>query len=152
MSKNNLKLTIELVPKTCWYSNVRSNVTKNEWDIIRKKSYELANNQCEICGDVGKNQGVNHNVECHEIWEYDDLDKIQKLIGLISLCPYCHKTKHAGLAQMNGEENIVINQLIKVNNITRKDAIDYINDSFTIWRERSKHEWTLDISVLNQYL
>jgi hypothetical protein len=152
MSKNNLKLTIELVPKTCWYSNVRSNVTKNEWDIIRKKSYELANNQCEICGDVGKNQGVNHNVECHEIWEYDDLNKIQKLIGLISLCPYCHKTKHAGLAQMNGEENIVINQLIKVNNITRKDAIDYINDSFTIWRERSKHEWTLDISVLNQYL
>jgi hypothetical protein len=152
MSKNNLKLTIELVPKTCWYSNVRSNVTKTEWDIIRKKSYELANNQCEICGDVGKNQGVNHNVECHEIWEYDDLNKIQKLIGLISLCPYCHKTKHAGLAQMNGEENIVINQLIKVNNITRKDAIDYINDSFTIWRERSKHEWTLDISVLNQYL
>jgi hypothetical protein len=152
MSKYNLKLTIELVPKTCWYSNVRSNVTKNEWDIIRKKSYELANNQCEICGDVGKNQGVNHNVECHEIWEYDDLNKIQKLIGLISLCPYCHKTKHAGLAQMNGEENIVINQLIKVNNITRKDAIDYINDSFTIWRERSKHEWTLDISVLNQYL
>lgn len=152
MSKYNLKLTIELVPKTCWYSNVRSNVTKTEWDIIRKKSYELANNQCEICGDVGKNQGVNHNVECHEIWEYDDLNKIQKLIGLISLCPYCHKTKHAGLAQMNGEENIVINQLIKVNNITRKDAIDYINDSFTIWRERSKHEWTLDISVLNQYL
>jgi hypothetical protein len=152
MSKNNLKLTIELVPKTCWYSNVRSNVTKTEWNIIRKKSYELANNQCEICGDVGKNQGVNHNVECHEIWEYDDLNKIQKLIGLISLCPYCHKTKHAGLAQMNGEENIVINQLIKVNNITRKDAIDYINDSFTIWRERSKHEWTLDISVLNQYL
>jgi hypothetical protein len=152
MSKYNLKLTIELVPKTCWYSNVRSNVTKNEWDIIRKKSYELANNQCEICGDVGKNQGVNHNVECHEIWEYDDLNKIQKLIGLISLCPYCHKTKHAGLAQMNGEENIVINQLIKVNNITRKDAIDYINDSFTIWRERSKHEWTLNISVLNQYL
>jgi hypothetical protein len=41
---------------------------------------------------------------------------------------------------------------VKVNNITRKDAIDYINDSFTIWRERSKHEWTLDISVLNQYL
>ena len=152
MSKYNLKLTIELVPKTCWYSNVRSNVTKTEWNIIRKKSYELANNQCEICGDVGKNQGVNHNVECHEIWEYDDLNKIQKLIGLISLCPYCHKTKHAGLAQMNGEENIVINQLIKVNNITRKDAIDYINDSFTIWRERSKHEWTLDISVLNQYL
>jgi hypothetical protein len=152
MSKYNLKLTIELVPKTCWYSNVRSNVTKTEWDIIRKKSYELANNQCEICGDVGKNQGVNHNVECHEIWEYDDLNKIQKLIGLISLCPYCHKTKHAGLSQMNGEENIVINQLIKVNNITRKDAIDYINDSFTIWRERSKHEWTLDISVLNQYL
>jgi hypothetical protein len=34
---------------------------------------------------------VKHKVinimECHEIWEYNDEDKIQKLIGLISLCP-----------------------------------------------------------------
>jgi hypothetical protein len=48
----------------------------------------------EICKETGKTQGYKHNVECHEIWEYNDEDKIQKLIGLISLCPICHLTKN----------------------------------------------------------
>ena len=59
------KLTSEIVPSTCWYNNVRSNVSTKEWDYLRKKSYESAGNVCEICGDTGKNQGFNHNVECH---------------------------------------------------------------------------------------
>jgi len=82
-----MKLTIELVPSTAWYSNVRSNVSKEVWDIIRKKSYAKANYKCEVCGDVGTNQGVGHKVECHEIWHYDDDSHTQTLTGLISLCP-----------------------------------------------------------------
>ena len=146
------KLTIELVPRTSWYSNVRSNVTRNEWDVIRKKSYEHAQHVCEICGDVGTNQGVKHNVECHEIWEYNDETNEQILTGLISLCPYCHKTKHVGLAQINGELDIVINQLIKVNKISYDDATKYIDESFKIWSERSKKEWKLNIEYLKDYL
>ena len=146
------KLTIELVPRTSWYSNVRSNVTKNEWDVIRKKSYEHANHVCEICGDVGTNQGVKHKVECHEIWHYNDDTNEQTLSGLISLCPYCHKTKHVGLAQMNGEIDIVINQLMKVNDISYDEAIKYIRESFNIWSERNKKEWKLNIEYLKDYL
>lgn len=146
-----LRLTIELVPKTSWYTNVRSHVSVSEWDIIRKKSYSIANNRCEICSDSGKNQGMNHNVECHEVWEYNDKQKIQKLVGLISLCPLCHKVKHPGLAQINGEEEMVIKQLMIVNLMTRKEAETYIEKSFDIWKERSKHEWKLDISFLNNY-
>lgn len=148
---NEYKLTIELVPKTAWYTNVRSNVSKDEWDRLRKKSYALANNVCEICGDSGKNQGYKHNVECHEIWHYDDTTKNQILTGLISLCPYCHKCKHPGLAQINGELNIVINQLMKVNNIPKNEAEKLIDDAFTIWRERSKYQWNLDISFIQNY-
>lgn len=146
-----MKLSIELVPKSCWYSNVRSNVSEEEWDIIRKKCYKNAGNICEICGKTGKNQGYNHNVECHEIWNYDDKKYIQKLTGLIALCPFCHKTKHVGLAQMNGEEDIVINQLMKVNNISKSEVEKYINDSFLIWLDRSDEEWELDISYLDEY-
>ena len=145
------KLTIELVPKTAWYTNVRSNVSKDEWDRLRRKSYALANNVCEICGDTGKSQGYKHNVECHEIWDYDDANKAQTLTGLISLCPYCHKCKHPGLAQINGELNIVINQLMKVNNISKDDAEKLIDEAFNLWRERSKHEWKLDISYIENY-
>lgn len=145
------KLTIELVPKTSWYSNVRSNVTKSEWDVIRNKSYEYANHTCEICGDVGTNQGVKHKVECHEIWNYNDETNEQTLEGLISLCPYCHKTKHVGLAQMNGELDIVIKQLMKVNDMTYDDAIKYIRESFNIWSKRNKFDWKLNIDYLEEF-
>ena len=147
-----MKLTIELVPKTAWYTNVRSNVSKQEWDTIRKKCYKNANYKCEICNDVGQNQGVKHNVECHEIWDYDDIYKKQTLKGLIALCPYCHKTKHVGLAQINGEENIVLNQLVKINGISRKEAKEYIDRSFLIWKSRNNFKWELDISYIKKYL
>lgn len=145
------KLTIELVPKTSWYSNVRSNVTKSEWDVIRNKSYEYANHVCEICGDVGTNQGVNHKVECHEIWDYNDETNEQTLEGLISLCPYCHKTKHVGLAQINGELDIVIKQLMKVNDMSYDDVISYISESFNIWSKRSAFDWKLNINYLEEF-
>jgi hypothetical protein len=146
------KLTIELVPKTSWYTNVRSNVSKDKWDTIRKKSYELANHKCEICGDTGKNQGFKHNVECHEIWHYNEITRTQKLTGLIALCPYCHKCKHPGLAQINGELPIVINQLMKINNLSENEAKMFIASAFVTWSERSSYEWTVDISYIEKYL
>jgi hypothetical protein len=79
------------------------------------------------------------------------VNKIQTLTGLVSLCPYCHKCKHPGLAQINGELNIVINQLMKVNNIAKNDAEKLLDEAFNLWRERSKHKWTLDISYIKNY-
>lgn len=146
-----MKLTIELVPSSSWYTNVRSNVTPEQWDIIRTKSRVAAANKCEICGDSGLNQGFHHPVECHEVWEYDDKKKMQKLVRLISLCPMCHKTKHIGLAQIQGFGDIVLEHLIKVNNISEAKAKKYIVSSFDTWFKRSEHEWTLDISYLDDY-
>ena len=142
-----MKLTIELVPSKSWYKNVRSNVSDNEWNLIRKKCYKNANYKCEICGDKGKE----HPVECHEIWEYNDDNKTQILKGLISLCPTCHKVKHAGLSISKGEIKLVIKQLMKVNGITSYEADEYIVESFKKWDERSKYDWDLDISYLDYY-
>ena len=100
------KLTIELVPSTCHYSNVRSTVTTAEWDKIRFISYEAANNKCEICKETGKTQGYKHNVECHEIWNYNDETHTQTLVGLVSLCPNCHQVKHIGRAIAMGRQEI----------------------------------------------
>jgi len=142
-----MKLTVELVPRTAWYSNVRSNVSTKEWDRLRRKCYELANRRCEICKGVG----TKHPVECHETWQYDDTNHIQKLIGLIALCPNCHKVKHPGLAQMKGETKLVEQQLMKVNGITYSEAITVINEAFKQWERRSMYDWKLDISYLDTY-
>ena len=142
-----MKLTVELVPKTVWYRNVRSNVSRQQWDKIRKRCYKLAKYKCEVCGSVGPK----HPVECHEIWHYDDKNYIQTLTGLIALCPNCHKAKHPGLAKINGETELVINQLMTVNDMTRKEVIKYMSEAFQVYRDRSRYEWSTDLSYLLNY-
>ncbi len=142
-----MKLTSELVPKTAWYSNVRSNVTRAEWDVIRHQVYANADNICEICGGKGKH----HAVECHEVWEYDDDTNIQKLVRMIALCPACHSVKHLGRARAVGIYNEALAQLQKVNGITANEARAYSSAVFAQWKERSKYKWKLDIKNLNQY-
>jgi hypothetical protein len=147
-----LKLRVELIPSSCWYSNVRSEVSKGEWDVIRKKCFSSAGHVCEICGDNGRNQGFGWPVECHEIWDFD-MDFIkQTLKGFISLCPYCHKSKHIGLSQLNGEYELALSQIMKVNSIGREEAERHVHDSFAEWEKRSAVEWDLDITYIESYM
>jgi hypothetical protein len=149
-AKSKPKLLVELVPTTCHYSNVRSTLTTQQWDKIRQLSYAAAGNVCEICGDTGKNQGYRHNVECHEIWEYDDENHIQKLAGLISLCPVCHQVKHIGRAIAMGKEQDCFKQMAKVNKWTPEQIQEHIVESFKLHKTRSKQKWGLDLSLLSE--
>lgn len=144
------KLVVELVPKTCHYSNVRTTLTTSEWNKIRFASYEKANNVCEICKQTGLEQGYNHKLECHEIWKYDDTKKIQKLVGLISLCPLCHQVKHIGRANAMGKQADVFKQLETVNGWDHKQVVEHVAEAFELYKERSKFKWTLDISLLKK--
>lgn len=141
------RLTIELVPSTSWFNNVRTAVSKSQWDYLKSKVFSKAYYTCEICGGVGPK----HPVECHEIWSFDSKKLIQKLEGMIALCPDCHMVKHIGLAEVQGKKILALLHLRKVNNMTRKKAEAYIADAFKVWAERSKKNWTLDISHLEEY-
>ncbi len=148
--KKNIKLVIELVPKKCWFSNVRTTVKTKEWDKIRKISYENANMRCEICKSNGHIQGYRNFLECHEIWEYDDENHIQKLVGVISLCVMCHKVKHFGMARAMGYEQDCFDHLAKVNKWSQEEINLHIIESFEIYKKRSQFEWSLDLSILNE--
>ena len=94
----------DLVPRSCWFSNVRNHVSKEEWDSIKRSVFSAAAYRCEICGG----RGPEWPVECHEVWMYDpprDAENPvgrQTLVGCEALCPNCHETKHFGLARVNG--------------------------------------------------
>lgn len=141
-------LSIELVPSSSWFDNVRTRVPKTEWDFLRKKVYAEADNQCEIC----RGRGRDHAVECHERWHYDDEKKIQRLDGLIALCPPCHKVKHIGLAEVRGCYDEAIAQLCRVNKWDSIEATEYVQAVFELWNLRSRQEWEVDISVLDELL
>lgn len=144
-----IKLTVELIPTTSFYKNVRSILPKKEWDRLRKKSYQKAKNKCQICGDVGTNQGYKHKLECHEIWEYKK-DGTQLLKELVSLCPRCHQVKHIGRSMKVGLRKKVIAHMMKVNNWTEKETLTYIGYAFQEHKLRSKIKWKINLSVLTE--
>jgi hypothetical protein len=142
------RLTIELVPSTSWFSNVRSEVPAAVWDKLKKTAYKLAHYRCEICSGRGRQWPV----ECHEVWHYNDASHIQKLVRLIALCPMCHRVKHIGLASVNEGFEEVVQHLMKVNQwADRITANSYINLSLQKWQDRSRFEWQLDLSYLEQF-
>lgn len=128
-------------------NNVRAVVTTKQWDILRKQVASAAWDVCQICGGIGPE----HPVECHEIWEYNDETKVQKLAGMIALCPNCHMVKHFGFARISGKEDQAFSHFMKVNGLKKIQAEAEITKAFDIWRKRSTIDWTLDLSGLERY-
>ena len=139
-----IPLSIELIPASTWEKNVRSE-RKNEWDLIRKKTYKLNNHTCEICG------ANKEMMESHESWSFDFKTKIQKLISLHCYCHMCHRTKHYGLASLLGEEKMVNAHILKINNWKMEDLNKYLDEVLTQFNERSSVLWQLDLSYLDNY-
>jgi hypothetical protein len=156
------RLTVELVPRTAWWTNVRSNVTRAEWE--KCKTYAKAQSHfpgrpdlptCLICGSNGTTQGRRHRVEADEIWDYDDDHQLQTLVGIRPLCPMCHSVKHLGRTrQVSSPEQWarVIEHIEWVNGRewTETYLEDYLEIVFAIWEARSQMEWRLDISFLTR--
>lgn len=137
-------LTVELVPATAWGKNLRSELSRKDWDKLRKMTYAAADYHCEVCGG----QGRRHPVECHEVWEYDDKKHIQKLVRLIALCPSCHGVKHFGRTQIQGFEDEAISHMMRVNHWSERQVREHVRDAARLWNQRSAYKWTLDLSWL----
>lgn len=141
------KLTIEMVPKTAWFSNLRSVLKDAQWEAIKRGVYAKANNFCEVC--LGR--GTRWPVEAHEIWHYDDNTNIQKLMGITALCPRCHAVKHFGLTSQKGRGPRALAHLKKINQWDEATALAYLDTQMLTWLERSKRSWSADLSALSNY-
>jgi len=145
----------DLIPKTSWFDNLRSVLSQDEWDVVRKAAYRIAGYQCEICGGSGLVQGFDWPVECHERWEFDDagwtgLGTIgtQYLTGVQALCPMCHKVKHFGFSTVRDAEFASRGRdwLAKVNDWSVDVADVALKGCFRQWNERSRKQWIVDYS------
>ena len=135
------------MPKTSWYRNVRSNVSSTEWERLKRETFGRAGYVCEVCGGRGEKWPV----ECHEVFAYDDEQHIQKLVRLVALCPRCHEVKHIGLAGVRGRQAGAVAHLARVNGWSVADAELYVEACFELWHRRSRHQWKLDLSFLEQF-
>jgi hypothetical protein len=84
------------------------------------------------------------------MWEFLEVDgvHVQRLVGVIALCEWCHLTQHSGRADMIGRYDDVVAVLMGVNRWTELRAVRDIMASTTDFKERSQFDWDLDLSVL----
>ncbi len=144
------KLKVELVPKTSWYNNVRGEIPRRVWDKIRTNICISQKHTCGICWAEGK-------LNCHEIWEYDDINHIQELKDFIALCNLCHHVKHIGYASIlasQGKLNMqeVEDHFMRINNCDLQTFRKQVVEAMIQYNERSKHEWQLSLGKYEEQI
>ena len=141
------KLNFEIVPTGAWNNNLRTVMSKQAWDFIRKDAYARANGRCSICGRAVK------RLEAHERWSYNKQTSTQKLEDVIAVCHACHSVIHIGRTQLLGFEDSAITHFKKVNNCDYQGYIKALGAA----TEESVNlstisEWNLDLTWLNRFI
>ena len=135
-------LFVDLVPSSCWFTNVRWCVDQRDWGRLRNMINTRAGNRCEVCS------GNSGGLEAHERWSFDDRTMVQTLRRLVCLCADCHTVTHFGLAQVKGRDEEAFAHLRAVTGMSDREARNHVQDAFTVWERRSHVDWTLDLGIL----
>ena len=139
------KLTIELVPKPLWGNSLAHRMARANWNKIRSLVVERYRYHCGICGSDEK------PLTCHELWEYDDEQHVQKLQGFIVLCRNCHAIKHFGRTNIKAREGKtqlqpIIEHYCRVNNCTERDLQKDYGSALAVWKIRNTFIWETDFA------
>jgi hypothetical protein len=140
-------LYVDLVPRSCFFTNARSHLTRRDWVRLREYIYARAGNRCEVC-DRARTDGRRARLDAHERWSFDEATRTQRLVRLLALCEPCHSATHFGLAELRGAGDRASAQLRDVNGWTEAQARQHILDAFTQWQARNAIKWTLDLALL----
>lgn len=140
-------LRADRLPHTVWGSNLRAFLPRGRWQELSRLTSELSDGRCEICSREPKPEAA---LDCNEIWEFVDADgaHIQRLVGVIAMCEWCHLTQHSGRANNMGRFEDVMAVLMGLNGWTHRRAMQDFDASVAEFAERSQHAWDLDITVL----
>jgi hypothetical protein len=146
--RSGLRLTMELVPLTAWGQGLRNRLKRSQWEKLRQEVFDKFKGKCAVCG-----ASLRYFV-CHEVWEYDDRDRIQKLRRLESLCWMCDRVKqHFGNTEMLIMEGAwkpslldrLVRHFMRVNDCDIETFEGHKAEAYEKWGERSTYEWKLDL-------
>ena len=154
-------ISIDLVPKNAWGNNVRAVVSNHVWRMLRwhfgASLEQPTSGGGAMCGRSSR--GNNYlicnicarkfdNLHLHELWHFDDIELIQKLIGCRAICEDCHSAIHFGRSQAVGLEKQTLAYIQKINEWSEEDATNHVNSSFKEWIRRDRLHYKLDLSYL----
>jgi len=147
-----VKLEIELVPSSLWGFSLYgfySKANPQRWREIKEDIKTREGDKCWICGQQGKP----FRLEAHEFWDYDEKNKIQKLVAIHHLCSQCHRIKHIGrsLFTAEGQQELgekgkqqLVSHFCKVNQCSESDFQRHQKEAFETFQRRSRLDWYQD--------
>ena len=145
------QLKQEPIPRVMWGKNARNVLSEEAWDVVRSIVLEEHDWKCALCGHSNTN-----NLECHEVWTYpwprrgSKSVPVMKLVGLQSLCRYCHGAKHIGCSRWKGILPQVKKHLQRVYDITNDELNRLESDAAAEARKVSTRKAReLDLTYLN---
>lgn len=149
-------LFVDLIPRSCWFTNVRYCVSPGDWDRLRTMVYRRAGWRCEACG-ARPDRSRKHWLEAHERWEYtpdgpaalrQGISPVQRLRRLVALCTPCHEVTHYGRAEAMGNGARALAHYRYVTGLGAVDAQMHIEVAYEVWAMRSHVDWELNLTML----
>lgn len=145
------KLKQEPIPFVMWGKNARAVLSREAWDVLRNLVLEEHGWKCALCDHSNRK-----NLECHEVWKYhwrrsQPPVPVMELVGLQSLCRYCHGAKHIGCSRKKGILPQVKKHLQRVYGM-QDDELDRLESDADaeVQKVRTTISRELDLTYLNQ--
>lgn len=140
-------LRADRLPYTVWGSNLRGFLPRGRWQELSRLTSERRDGKCQVCG---RTSGSGAGLDCNEMWEFVEHAgaHVQRLVGVIALCEWCHLTQHSGRANNMGRFEDVMMVLMDTNGWTHSRAMQDFDASAAEFKERSQYSWDLDITIL----
>lgn len=133
-----LKLTINMLPKGAWNNDFSKTLSKKDWDELRNFALKRANGKCEICGYKTS------DLDVHEEWDFSIKKKTQTLKQIIAICSKCHGVKHFKNSVRLGYGEEAQEHFMNVNNASEMEFASHLNKSLLEYNERnSVYRWKI---------
>ncbi len=143
-----LKLRPDPVPESLWgFSAYRLLGRRASWRQIRRDSLAAAGNRCSACGSTWQPLG------CHARWRYHAGSTTATLESFSILCVACTIATYIDRSAQQGQTDIAVKQLSRVNGITLAEAKRLFAQAMRVWNERSQKDWRIAVAkpLLDRY-
>lgn len=145
-------LYVDSVPETCWFRSVKECLPELDHERLRRMVTRRAGRRCEACGRPAQ-QDMKRWLEVHERWQFDTESATQTLRRLVCLCTPCHSATHFYRVRKYGgnrKEQTTRAHLAMVTGMTDESVDQHIRGASLLRTQRSRQEWTLDLSILTK--
>ena len=137
-----LRLSIEPIPASSCLASLAKLLPRRQWNRIRRSVYRRARYRCRICGQRDR-------LHCHEVWQYNEKNDRQRLLGFQALCRDCHDIKHILFVHGSQQRARFLQHFMTVNRVTREQAEEYLSAAYRKQRMFNQKQWVISYGKHN---